>query len=108
MKSPRSIMPEAPPEADLPLAEDQPSAEAAGYLFIPSPFLRERAGVRVDFHHLQFPPHPFDPSTVLRAGFAQDRPNPLPHWGEREFVWYPVARPRGNLSYSIQPEMEIL
>ena len=28
-------MPEAPPEADLPLAEDQPSAEAAGYLFIP-------------------------------------------------------------------------
>ena len=35
MKSPRSIMPEAPPEADLPLAEDQPSAEAVGYLFIP-------------------------------------------------------------------------
>ena len=35
MKSPRSIIPEAPPEADLPLAEDQPSAEAAVYLFIP-------------------------------------------------------------------------
>ena len=32
MKSPRSIMPEAPPEADMPLAKDQPSAEAAGYL----------------------------------------------------------------------------
>ena len=27
-------MPETPPEADLPLAEDQPSAEAAGHLFI--------------------------------------------------------------------------
>ena len=28
-------MPEAPPEADLPLAEDHPSAEAAGYLPFP-------------------------------------------------------------------------
>ncbi len=40
MNAPRSIMPEAPPEADLPLAEDQPSAEAAGYLTTFPSFVR--------------------------------------------------------------------
>ena len=56
------------PEADPPLAE------AVEYLYCtPSPFLRERAGVRVDLHRFNPPPHP----------------NPLPLKGERGFVLQP-------------------